>query len=351
MGKFIGAAGCLGIAVITTVGILFTFIIGMGPVFSTNQSEEATPTTQFRCGPDGGLDNVPQHLRDAVIEAANTSGIPPSIIAGQVDAESGWNENVESSANAKGPSQFIDGTWAQYGNGGNVWDGRDSIPAQGRFMKDLMDMMEPIASNRDEQIDLALAAYNAGPGNVIPLGRIPQNGETEIYVPRVREYAQTRYSADCKPTKEASLVNQVEPNANGWTRPAAENVTSRYGPRRVIQTPAGPTAPFHYGIDFPTPCGGQISAINDGTVTQVTSDHAGGWYVDIDHGGGITARYKHSEANGFHVSPGQHVSSGQHIADSGRSGYATGCHLHFEIHVNGDHTDPTTFLDSVGVNL
>jgi murein DD-endopeptidase MepM/ murein hydrolase activator NlpD len=79
-----------------------------------------------------------------------------------------------------------------------------------------------------------------------------------------------------------------------------------------------------------------------------------GWYVDIDHVGGIVTRYCHQLVRpSVHI--GQQVAAGQVIGVAGSSGHSSGPHLHFEVHL-GDHTpatavDPVPFMASVGAPL
>ncbi len=54
---------------------------------------------------------------------------------------------------------------------------------------------------------------------------------------------------------------------------------------------------------------------------------------------------------GFRVSPGQRVSAGQLIALVGSTGNSTGCHLHYEVHINGATTDPAPFMAARGVRF
>lgn len=105
---------------------------------------------------------------------------------------------------------------------------------------------------------------------------------------------------------------------------------------------------FHKGIDITKPgCGGKdIVAANSGTViianTTYTAGYGYGKYVVIDHGGGYTTLYGH--CNDVLVSVGQVVNKGDVIAKIGTTGDSTGNHCHFEIRVNGEHTDPMQYF-------
>lgn len=157
---------------------------------------------------------------------------------------------------------------------------------------------------------------------------------------------QTTSTGQC--AQEPTTTAEVNPQ--GWSRPADGPVTGGYGPREVIMTPSGPTEPFHYGTDFNAGgCGGPIWAAHDGTVTQVAQDSGGGWYIEIDHGKGVATWYVHMYSHGILVDIGDTVKSGQQIARTGSSGYSTACHLHFEVHINGEKTDSTAFLHRVGI--
>lgn len=142
----------------------------------------------------------------------------------------------------------------------------------------------------------------------------------------------------------------TEVSPDGWAAPAAGPITSTFGIRKDPLT--GAFTLLHQGIDLIGGGeGGPIWAAQSGVVTDVFVDDAGGWGIDIDHGGGVMTRYKHMWPSGIHVSVGDRLTAGQHIGDVGSSGWATGPHLHFEIHVNGSPIDPVPFLADVGVTL
>lgn len=69
-----------------------------------------------------------------------------------------------------------------------------------------------------------------------------------------------------------------------------------------------------------------------------------GNYVMIDHGDGIISLYGHLYANSITVKKGDYVMQGQVIAKSGSSGNSTGGHLHFEIRINGNKSDPLEYV-------
>lgn len=136
-----------------------------------------------------------------------------------------------------------------------------------------------------------------------------------------------------------------------WALPLDGFVTSGYGFRIDFNGVPG----FHGGVDMdnggpnPIGCGAPVWAVGSGTVTRTFQDQYGGWIIEIDHGGGVQSWTVHSEAEGILVRAEQQVAAGQQIATLGSSGYSSGCHLHFEIRIDGTQTDPLAFLAQQGV--
>ena len=119
---------------------------------------------------------------------------------------------------------------------------------------------------------------------------------------------------------------------NGW-------VTSVFGPRR--RPMEGATA-FHQGIDIAAPYGTPIRAPADGIVTYAGYRSGYGNVLVVDHGFGMVTSYGH--ASQFLAREGDLISRGQMVALVGRTGSATGTHLHFEVVVDGLPVDPMTYL-------
>ena len=100
---------------------------------------------------------------------------------------------------------------------------------------------------------------------------------------------------------------------------------------------------FHRGQDYSAQCGTAVHAAASGTVTFTGwHPYGGGNRVVIDHGNGLETTYNHLSSSSVRV--GQQVSRDDVIAMSGTTGASTGCHLHFEVMVNGDVVDPTGWL-------
>ncbi|MGW9114527.1 M23 family metallopeptidase [Microbacterium sp. NPDC055683] len=139
-----------------------------------------------------------------------------------------------------------------------------------------------------------------------------------------------------------------EVNPLGWASPHAGPLTSPYGWRIH---PITHERKFHYGVDLAPGCGEPIWSVNDGVVIDRGFDSGGNGYLTIDHGGGVTTRYLHMYDSGMFVNVGDAVKGGQEIAEEGSSGQSTGCHLHFEVLVNGENVDPAEFMAEVGITL
>lgn len=122
---------------------------------------------------------------------------------------------------------------------------------------------------------------------------------------------------------------------------AVMSTASPFGYR--VSPITGGTGDFHRGQDYVAQCGTSVMAAATGTVTFVGwHQYGGGNRVVIDHGNGLETTYNHLSS--FSVKEGQTVSRGEAIALSGTTGASTGCHLHFEVQVNGEVVDPTGWL-------
>jgi murein DD-endopeptidase MepM/ murein hydrolase activator NlpD len=107
---------------------------------------------------------------------------------------------------------------------------------------------------------------------------------------------------------------------------------------------------WHTGTDFSVPCGTPVLAATAGTV-EIETDQAwaGTWLVKVVTGpDSVATWYAHMQE--LDVSPGRQVGAGQRLGEVGAQGNATGCHLHFEVHLhNGsiygpDNVDPSPWL-------
>lgn len=142
-------------------------------------------------------------------------------------------------------------------------------------------------------------------------------------------------------------------SVDGWTRPIV-GYTALSSPYGMRMHPTLHVMRMHAGQDLAAPAGTPIYAAAAGTVVQVVrtpNDDSGLNYVVVDHGGGVSTAYLHSEDDGILVEVGQHVSAGQQIATVGSSGQSTGPHLHFEYRVNGLAIEPLGALRSHGVSI
>jgi murein DD-endopeptidase MepM/ murein hydrolase activator NlpD len=98
----------------------------------------------------------------------------------------------------------------------------------------------------------------------------------------------------------------------------------------------------HEGIDVSAPEGSPIEAPANGTVIRAGWEAGYGNVVELNHGYGIVTRFAH--ASKLLVSRGQRVTRGERVALVGSTGLATGPHLHYEVHVNGQPVDPLRYV-------
>ncbi len=137
-----------------------------------------------------------------------------------------------------------------------------------------------------------------------------------------------------------------DPSLVGGSGANDANIPSIWPTTGVVTSPYGlrwEGTDFHPGMDIANDMGTPIVATADGVV-EFAGWNAGGYgnMVDINHGNGIMTRYGH--ASQVVVSAGQHVKRGQLIAYMGSTGFSTGPHVHYEVHVNGNRVNPISYL-------
>jgi len=132
--------------------------------------------------------------------------------------------------------------------------------------------------------------------------------------------------------KAAGTQGPVDPQATGplsWPLPgraAGGSVGWRIHPVYKYKS-------CHTGVDSGAPSGTPIRAAASGVVLSTTVSRAYGNMTLIDHGDGMVTMYAHQSQ--FGVSPGQAVGNQDVIGYVGSTGFSTGPHLHFEVHLNG----------------
>ncbi|EMQ96815.1 transglycosylase SLT domain-containing protein [Paeniglutamicibacter gangotriensis] len=343
-------------------GLAIPLFLGPGP--NNGQTPEALGPM---CTPTGkGLRVEAVEHREwvpALQAAALMAGIPAQFLAAQIEAESGWNPDAVSSAGARGLTQFMPGTWDQYGNGADPFDPVAGIQAQGRYLHDLQEAIAGITGEDPQR--LVFAAYNAGPGTVLKYSGIPPFRETQSYVSKIFDLAQRVYSADCA----GSGPLELRPGEGSWVHPLPHSrITSGYGHRPC---PAGATCnqwtTFHYGLDFSTGRGratGRGATVIAPTPLRITlvQELAGGY------GSRIMARcllepgyifdFHHFAVGSMLVRQQQEIEAGTPLGIEGSTGNSTAAHLHFQVikpdsndqrMIHADTIDPTPILVEKGI--
>ena len=259
------------------------------------------------------------------------------------DTDNGSYDNDRTWDRAVGPMQFIPTTWEAMkrdGNGDGVQDPHnlyDTAMAAAYYLK---------RSGAPQNMRQAIFAYNNADWYVDKVMAAADSYRDTGGSGRVAAYTTANTSmvqaaqGDKKTNKEVTDSGWVQPMKKGYT------LTARFGSGGGLWSSGS-----HTGLDYAAPVGTAVFAAGGGIVT-VRGDQgwAGPNFVTIDHltfdGRIIQTWYAHMSA--ATVRSGQRVVAGQQIGSVGSEGNSTGPHLHFEVRVNGEPTDPEVFLATAG---
>jgi murein DD-endopeptidase MepM/ murein hydrolase activator NlpD len=137
----------------------------------------------------------------------------------------------------------------------------------------------------------------------------------------------------CSSAPKADRADQVP---SGWpVDPKVASVSSSFGARR--------SGSWHQGIDLSAPEGTPVRATADGRVVVAEREGKYGRTVVIDHRNGFRTRFAHLKR--IAVERGERVRRGEVIGKVGKSGNASGFHLHYEVVRDGTPTDPQPYMD------
>ncbi|EMY34823.1 peptidase M23B [Arthrobacter crystallopoietes BAB-32] len=199
----------------------------------------------------------------------------------------------------------------------------------------------PTTAGNAEQIDPGPVAAGAGAA-VNPAQPVTAAAEVEM------QFQRTGLSSSFDPDTKLEQVmvaagEDAKPiGSEGTLSSPMEDMkmTSPFGFR--VNPVTGYAREMHTGQDYGAACGTPVYSSAGGTVKE--AGWAGGYgnRVVVDHGNGLETTYNHLTSISAKV--GDKVLRGDLLAQSGTTGNSTGCHLHFEVVVNGDMVDPKGWL-------
>ncbi len=198
----------------------------------------------------------------------------------------------------------------------------------------LAQMMERFADQPERNQELAITAYNAGPGAVSAYlsGNKPLRDETVGY----RDMLMSMLS---EADESRSLVLEgrkadLRERIPAFMPPVEGRVSSQFGKD-------GAGKEMHRGVDIAAPMGTPVVAPVRGDVKTVGEDDKRGKYITVRHAYGVESRYYHlSEIS---VSVGDKLEAGDRLGDVGNSGVSSGPHLHFEVRELGQPVSPSLY--------
>ena len=148
------------------------------------------------------------------------------------------------------------------------------------------------------------------------------------------------FNAYLRPVGQKPDPEPPEINPNGFAMPVGGRITSKFGPR--IDPVTKKAGDFHRGIDIAAASGTEIRAAKDGEVFENSTNAYWGNYIILKHPGNVFTYYCHQSKT---KSPkGARVTTTDVIGYVGRTGKATGPHLHFEVRLGGDPKDPLQYV-------
>lgn len=216
-------------------------------------------------------------------------------------------------------------------------ENRDLLQANATFEESIVDLQGQLASFEDRTRQLAIVAgLDTMDGGEAGIGGDGGAGGAGL---DFLEYRASRLSGkldrvEAKLEERLRWISSVPSVA-----PVRGILTSGFGTRR---DPITGGRAFHPAVDIAAAPGREVRAPADGIVTRAGRIGGLGNAIYLSHGFGITTRFGHMAR--LSVEPGERVERGDLLGYVGSSGRATGYHLHYEVHVDGEPINPLAYI-------
>ena len=213
----------------------------------------------------------------------------------------------------------------------------EQVNKQNKYQEELA-ATEKELEQQIKEVDGLLEQINANQSSVqTDLDKIKAEekkleAELAAYLKKLQEQENKAYMV------KGQLQWPIKTSSTGYNR-----ITSRFGYRDLAV--GGNDVSNHKGIDVGVRYV-NIYSCGDGKVVSSTYSSSYGYYIVVDHGGGVSTLYAHLSKLG--VKKGDSVKGGQYIGVSGNTGWSSGPHLHLEIRINGNYKNPLTIQDKNG---
>lgn len=238
----------------------------------------------------------------------------------------------------KGDAESVSGEWLGHsfpffsGRRRGSWYALAGVPLQTPAGVYTLRISEQFANGRTVKVERQIKTSTA------VFKKIPIRVARQFTEPSKTQLAAISIDKGVK-EKTFSAVSEQRLWSGPFRAPVSAPVSDLFGTERVIN---GEVKSRHQGLDYATPAGTPVRAINRGTVILARPMFFEGNFIVIDHGYGLLSLYLHLSE--FKVKEGELVSGGQVIALSGGTGRATGAHLHLAIRWQGVYLDPAKLL-------
>ncbi len=174
------------------------------------------PEDHFAPVPTPAIETAP--FREMVKAAAARYNVDADLITSVIAAESNFDPKAVSRKNARGLMQLLPETAARFGVQ-DIFDPQENIDAGTHYLRDLL-------QRYNNDLVLALAAYNAGPDRVQQFGRVPPYAETTSYIRRVkRAYEKSKAGPTLESAPGPTTKKKVSSSA---VNSSAGRITSQF---------------------------------------------------------------------------------------------------------------------------